>query len=104
MESQGLLPGGAETPSATGYTKVIGAFATGAVLVCSSSAYFSSSTQAELNDARFEIVVDHTLDGTSRDNMTCICDDGYEADANGNECQEIDPCADDNTNNCHGVG
>ena len=70
----------AETSQPAGYSKVIGALATGAIIVCGTSGYFSSSTQAEVNDARFEYLeAHHTLDGTANDNVTCICDTGYEA-------------------------
>jgi hypothetical protein len=103
MESEGLLSG-VDSQATAGYTKVIGALATGAIIVCGGSGYFSGLTQVESNDARFDIVVDHTLDGTPNDNVTCVCDEGFEADDENDECREIDPCADDNTNNCHDFG
>lgn len=88
-------------PKASGYTKVIGALSTGVFLVVAGGKFLHPATAVE-EAAQFDLVVDHTLDGTGGDNVECICDEGYEADATGQECQEIDPCSSDNTNLCTG--
>jgi hypothetical protein len=101
MENQGLFSGVQTATTTTSNTKVVAALATSAILVVGGGTAYGSNSGG-FGVQFFEVY--HTLDGNANDNVTCICDTGYEADATGNECQEIDPCADDNTNNCHGIG
>jgi len=101
MENQGLLSGAESAPKASGYTKVIGALSTGVFLVVAGGKFLHPATAVE-EAAQFNLVVDHTLDGTANDNVECVCETGYEADATGQVCQEIDPCSSDNINLCDG--
>lgn len=89
-------------PKASGYTKVIGALSTGVFLVVAGGKFLHQPATAVEEVAQFDLVVDRTLDGTVNDNVECICDPGFEADATGQVCQPINPCLDERTNLCTG--
>jgi hypothetical protein len=79
---------------------VVGLVATGCLLFVGTQLQQQSPTLVDQGAQFVDLVVDHTLDGTPGDNVQCICEEGYEANEEFNNCTEINPCSDDSTNEC----